>query len=237
MSVCPNKFTEYDTKKNDQVCVKTNSTTFCCAPKEEVNDDSCFSLPIMKTILLQFWDISSISVELKVQDTKGFVRPNKPGMPGFKTDGESYDRQLANFGQFEKMCVYSDLRIKFKNGTEQNVFSSDDLAKQTKRKMVFRLGCICNFLLLAIEIDSTNSIPKKISMIYQDHEFYTHGNAIVGQDFYLIFMINKFLGYYQFLSPDPKIESQKFDRKVLKYWIDVTNKRNSKIKMEAIQAS
>ena len=28
MSVCPNKFTEYDTEQNDQRCVKTNSTTF-----------------------------------------------------------------------------------------------------------------------------------------------------------------------------------------------------------------
>ena len=62
MSVCPKKFTKYDTQQNDQICVKTNSTTFCCAPKKEVND-TCFASPIMKTLLLQFWEISSISVE------------------------------------------------------------------------------------------------------------------------------------------------------------------------------
>lgn len=236
MSVCPDKFTEYDTQKNDQVCVKTNSTTFCCAPKKEVND-TCFTIPIMKTLLLQFWDISSISVELKVQDQKGFVRPKNPGPPGFKTDMQIYDRQISEYERFDKICVYSDLRIKFKNGTEQNVFSSDDLAQQTKSKMVFRLGCICNFLMLAIEIDSTNSIPKKISMKYQDHEFYTRGNRIAGQNQNMIYMIQVFLGHY-LVSPDPKIQSQKFDRTVLKYWVDVT-KANfwSKIEMEAIQAS
>lgn len=217
MSVCKNKFTEYDTQQNDQVCVKTNSTTFCCAPKKEVNDDTCFTLPIMKTALLQFWDISSISVELKVQDRKGFVRPQQPPLPGFNTNMAAYDRQMAEFERQDKMCVYSDLKIKFKNGTEQNVLSSDDLASQTKAKMVFRLGCICSFLILAVEQDSTKSIHKKVSMKYQDHEFYTHSNKIAGQKQNMKYLIGKFLGDY-LLSPDPLIESQKFNRTVLESW-------------------